>query len=598
MSSPMRPALPDVARVRTNETCNQNCAFCDRRSPREDRAFVRDAAARIDAADAETLILTGGEPTLRRDLAALIARADARTVVLETNAALVDEARARQLAEAGLDVARVHLPAWGDALDAITRDPGGFEATVRGVRALHAAGVRVEASAPIVRANAALLPSLPEQLTALPVQALHVLAPTRAPDPSTLLPLPEAARVLERVADAARRVELPLSLDPHASVPPCLLERPARHAHLYSLTPGGRTRPGHRQLEACDGCRVSDRCPGVPEHLAASLEGALRPIDGDRVRRRLSLISTPEAQVARELYQDEILRPAGQAARPVRTVRIGFRCNQACAFCFVSTHLPSAPRADVERAILEAAREGAAIAISGGEPTLDPALPEYVRLAKDAGADFVEIQSNATRVDDALAASLRSAGADVIHVSLHAADGALSDAITDAPGTFDQTVRGLDALHAAGLRLRLSYVFHRRNLAAFTDLIELAASRWPGTSVAVSFVAPSTDLVPRTEALIPRYREVMPHLAAGIRIARERGVALSGFESLCGVPLCLAPPDLLDVFAVAEVDDGYTDGETLHPAPCDDCALRARCFGVRRGYVELYGTDELSPLPR
>ncbi|MEQ8892381.1 MAG: radical SAM protein, partial [Sandaracinaceae bacterium] len=143
--------IAHTARVYTNETCNQNCAFCDRRAPRERPDFVARSAveARIDAADAETLVLTGGEPTLRRDLVALVRRARARATVveLETNAALIDLGRARALAEAGLDTARVHLPAWGEALDAITRDPGGHEATRRGVEALAAAGLRVEACA-------------------------------------------------------------------------------------------------------------------------------------------------------------------------------------------------------------------------------------------------------------------------------------------------------------------------------------------------------------------------------------------------------------------------------------------------------------------
>ena len=59
--------IAHTARVYTNETCNQNCAFCDRRAPRERPEFVARSAveARIDAADAETLVLTGGEPTLR-----------------------------------------------------------------------------------------------------------------------------------------------------------------------------------------------------------------------------------------------------------------------------------------------------------------------------------------------------------------------------------------------------------------------------------------------------------------------------------------------------------------------------------------------------
>ena len=67
-------------RVVTNLTCNQNCTWCTQRSARDVPAFVAGAAvgARIDAAlatGAEEIVLTGGEPSLRRDLAALNTRA-------------------------------------------------------------------------------------------------------------------------------------------------------------------------------------------------------------------------------------------------------------------------------------------------------------------------------------------------------------------------------------------------------------------------------------------------------------------------------------------------------------------------------------------
>src|SRR5262249_39439398 len=90
------------------------------------RAAIDEALAR----GAREIVLTGGEPAMRRDLAALVAHARARgaeRVVLETNATLLDEARARELAAAGIGLVRINLAGFGDALDAVTQDPGGFE---------------------------------------------------------------------------------------------------------------------------------------------------------------------------------------------------------------------------------------------------------------------------------------------------------------------------------------------------------------------------------------------------------------------------------------------------------------------------------------
>src|SRR6185369_11007308 len=151
-------------RVFTNETCNENCWFCNARRPTEDPAFVAKPAVRRRIAEAQSsgaqqIVLTGGEPTMRSDLADLVRRAGASgtDVVLETNAVLIDDVRARQLAAAGLGTARVQLVAWGDAADDITQLPAGFAAALRGVRALAAAGVKVEITAPVVRRNLELL---------------------------------------------------------------------------------------------------------------------------------------------------------------------------------------------------------------------------------------------------------------------------------------------------------------------------------------------------------------------------------------------------------------------------------------------------------
>src|SRR5947207_8510917 len=125
-------------RVFTNETCNQNCWFCNARRPAERPEFIargavrgRIAAAR--AADAREIVLTGGEPAMRNDLVDLVQRAaeGGRRVILETNGALIDAARARALAAAGLHTARVQLLAGeADAADAIARVPGAFAAAL------------------------------------------------------------------------------------------------------------------------------------------------------------------------------------------------------------------------------------------------------------------------------------------------------------------------------------------------------------------------------------------------------------------------------------------------------------------------------------
>ena len=603
-----------VSRVYTNETCNQNCAFCVTRRREERRDFVapRAVRARIDqTGDADTLVLTGGEPTMRRDLTDLVRYAKGRgtrRVILETNAALIDGAGAQALADAGLDVARIHLATWGEALDAITRDPGGFTRALGGAAALAAAGVRIEATAPVVRSNRKELEALPGALAASepPFACLRLSAPTEAPEGRELLSLSEMAEVISEVEAACRRADLPVHLSPDSLVPPCFFARPARISHLFSLTPGGAERPAYRRVAACAGCAVADRCPGVP--LAALGAGAgmsegeskalpMTPITEDRVRRRLSIISSVEEQIERELVQEDIYRRPGGESLAAGIVRINFRCNQACHFCFVSTHLPAADDGAIRRAITEIAGRGEVLVISGGEPTLNPKLVEYLKLGKDAGAPELELQTNAVRLGDPeFGRALITAGVDQFFVSLHGSRAEISDVVTQAPGTFDQTVRGLDALAALDTRVLINFVFCEMNKDDFPDYVALVAARWPGAQVVVSFVAPSTDVVPRTRALIPRYSDILPSLARGLGRAEELGVTVTGFESMCGVPLCLVPEELSRSADLATIPEGFDRGEFVATDACQRCDLLGRCFGLRRGYLELFGSDELRPV--
>ena len=601
-------------RVFTNETCNQNCWFCNARRPTEDPAFVAKPAvwrriAEAHSTGARQIVLTGGEPTMRSDLAALVRRASAggSHVTLETNAALIDDERARQLAAAGLGTARVQLVAWGaEAADGITRLPGGFEAALRGVRALAAAGVKVEITTPVVRRNLELVAALPREIVAaqLPVDALVLITPLSTPNPAECASLTESARAVTAVAEEGRRVGLTVRLDSTTFVPPCVFEKPTRVAHLFALNRGNASRPGHDRVAACATCLVNERCPGLPEGVAARAHVAPQPITDDRLRRRLTAVSTVEEQTEREFVGRDEARGLDRAI-PEYTVRVNFHCNQACEFCFVSTHLPAPADAAVRAAIERAGSEGAALVLSGGEPTLNPHLVEYVRLAKRVGVRSVELQTNATRLAGrGLAPALADAGLDQAMVSLHGSTAALSDAITDAPGTFADTVRGIDELVKTPIHVRLNFVFCHANREDFPRFIDFVADRWPsmsaasslGTAIVFSFVGSHTDVVPRSRALIPSFTEIMPSLLAGLARGRAVGLRIGGFDSMCGLPLCLVPPDARSQFSTVELDPGAGDGEFVKGAECASCAESQRCFGVRRGYAELYGTAELRPI--
>lgn len=599
---------PRSAMVVTHLRCNQNCRYCDRRRPVDDPRFISGDAvrARIDAAlaaGAREIVLTGGEPTLRGDLPELVAhaaRAGAEEVGVETNATVLDAARAQALRAAGLTFARVNLAGVSAALDDVTRDPGGFERTLAGLVALAGAGLPVDVVATLVRSTRQWLAALPAFLVgrAIPARVIELVVPADGPAPDELLPFDEAAPIVSAVEAAARAHGLAVRMSPGDGLPPCLFPRTARLQHLYSYTPGRERRAGHTQVDACRDCLVADRCSGLPDvYLARRPPPAMFPIREERARRRLAMMTTVHEQIAAELTATNF-QADGQGRGVIdEIVRINFRCNQACSFCFVSTHLPSADGDVIAAKIREAAARGARVVISGGEPTLNPRLLDYVRLARSLSAHAVTLQTNAIRLDDAaLVAALVEAGLGEVFVSLHAADAEVSDAITEAPGTFVRTVAGLDNLHRAGVHTTINFVICAANRDQPAAFVRFVAARWPGVPINFSFAAASTDVVPRDRALIPRYSEVLPVLGQAVSEAARLDVTLKGFESMCGLPLCLVPPSFGEL-PLGEIPAGIAGDEFMHVEACAPCRHRKSCWGIRRGYAELYGTGELATVP-
>lgn len=158
---------------------------------------------------------------------------------------------------------------------------------------------------------------------------------------------------------------------------------------------------------------------------------------------------------------------------------------------------------------------------------------------------------------------------------------------------------GIDNLYATGkVRIQLNFVVCKTNAANLPDYVRFVAARWPRAFLNVSFVAPSTDVVPREEEFIPRYSDVLPYIEEGLREGARLGIEMGGFESMCGIPLCLVPASIDGYFRLTDIPPGFDRGEFVKTDTCRSCALESGCYGLRRGYMELHGAAELRAVQR
>jgi hypothetical protein len=135
-----------------------------------------------------------------------------------------------------------------------------------------------------------------------------------------------------------------------------------------------------------------------------------------------------------------------------------------------------------------------------------------------------------------------------------------------------------------------------RNYRDLPDYIRLVHNRWPAAMVSLSFVAPSSDLVPMESDLVPRYSDVLPYLREALRLSSDLGLWVSPLDSMCGLPLCLWPTQLDESLARADIPKGFDGGEFIKTTACESCTAQTKCFGLRRRYAQLHGTQELRPI--
>jgi MoaA/NifB/PqqE/SkfB family radical SAM enzyme len=314
--------------------------------------------------------------------------------------------------------------------------------------------------------------------------------------------------------------------------------------------------------------------------------------------------------------------PPGRATATLLTVirhvdiKLSYACNNACIHCVVADQRDGAmalrgrdwrSTAEVAAELQDAARKGfTLVTFTGGEPTIRADLHVLIRAARALGLS-VGLQTNG-RMLSVDAVRQRLLGMEVrFVVAVHGPDAAIHDAVTRAPGSFEQTLAGIRGLLEAGEKVTLKTVLSRTNVPHLPALVE----RLAGLGVRrfnLTFPHALGNGRRDFEAVVPRFTEAMPFVLEALDIAGRHG---------CEAVTEAIPPCLLGRHAdrtseavyrdrfrseVRQLDqeardwtrDRTVDGK-VHADGCAGCPLAGGCEGAWREYVEAYGGAELAP---
>ena len=267
--------------------------------------------------------------------------------------------------------------------------------------------------------------------------------------------------------------------------------------------------------------------------------------------------------------------------------------------CWQGRDWPSPPEAVFDRWIAELCQAGVrSLIISGGEPTLQPRLPEWLRQARAAGVP-VSLETNAIRfTEPGVLNELLAAGIDSIVVSLHAADASVSDTLTQTPGSFARTLAGARAALAAGARVGVHCVVERGNVDGLEAHARFVAALREGdrriTHVSYSFPIGYHRRAAYADAIVP-LDVLRPRLSAAMRILEAAGIEVRVLGTSGFTPCALESPAAL-VQQLPELGSEQLSADRTFVEVCAGCAARSRCLGLHVTYVAAHGSRGVTPL--
>lgn len=153
-------------------------------------------------------------------------------------------------------------------------------------------------------------------------------------------------------------------------------------------------------------------------------------------------------------------------------------CNLKCKHCYQKADRPTPDeltlneKLDVIRQLDEAGV--AAVAFSGGEPTIHPDFPIVLKAAADAGM-YTALATNGIRLADRkYAEKLRKLGLRYVEISVDSADPDKHDAFRGVKGAWKKTVQGVKNAVELGFSTAIATTVTKINLDEISDIIDLA----------------------------------------------------------------------------------------------------------------------------
>jgi len=270
-------------------------------------------------------------------------------------------------------------------------------------------------------------------------------------------------------------------------------------------------------------------------------------------------------------------------------VRLMSRCNEKCLFCMVADEIQQSADVDYQVAAQRIAAQprGTQIEFFGGEPTIYPRFLDLLKVARSHGF-YCSIATN-LRIfhSEQFTRQVAELDASQIYVrtSIYGDSADLHDYYTSTRGSYQQTVRGIHNVVAAGFHSQVNIVILKQNVDRLSAIVQQVHD-WGVPRVKFGNLI---YLATCGDHAIP-LSTVKPHLLAAVQLAEDLGLVVTVEKT----PVCIIN-GRLDLMSTERLI--YSSSRVFDDADtCRGCLVRRWCDGLDPDYAARYSFDGINRL--
>lgn len=288
-------------------------------------------------------------------------------------------------------------------------------------------------------------------------------------------------------------------------------------------------------------------------------------------------------------------------------LRITSLCNLRCKYCFSQKRFGSPDLENIliglKKIIKDESikpRDPVLINITGGEPLIRKDLFLLLESLRVVLKNYsVNLQTNATLIDDIVARRLRSLNISSAFVGIAALSEKDYSSLTQRRGYYDKALAGIENLLNVGIAVCINFVMSRVLEKGFQDLPAFIYDRFGGAvSVNLSSLSPGTpeEFLRSYGIDYRRCGRIFEKVYCGLK---GKGILYSAPGGDCSPPLCMfrkgeiirsysfgsTPLQVIYVSDFGNISDGFR----YKSIRCRKCKYDNYCKGVSSVYARVFG---------